>query len=91
MFYILFYVYSSDHPEIKLGVATRWDAGQRVGDGLQRKEKRKGKNREERCGWLGSGGDLREGSSEKRKEREQEERWRGKGSKTRKKKKGLQV
>ena len=36
-FFILFYVYSSDHPEIKLGVAARWDARQRVGGGCQGK------------------------------------------------------
>ena len=34
MFLILFDVYSSDHPEIKLEVATRWDARQRIGEGM---------------------------------------------------------
>ena len=54
VFYIRFYVYSSDHPEIKPGVAARWDAGQRVGDDLRRKtqtgkEREREKMREEIC------------------------------------------
>ena len=37
--FILLYDYSSDHPEIKLGVAARWDVRQRVGEGWEWKER----------------------------------------------------